>query len=249
MRFTYRAAGPITRSRRFIAAAAILTLLAGCSRAQQDWRAAQQADTAQAYELFVARHPGGELAGVARQRIAQLTEAAAWQQATRANTAAAYQDYLAKYPNGSWSQDARIRMESQSLAAHAPQSPTMSSTAAPAAAQPLMGPAPPGSAAGAPVAQAAHPAAAVYTSTARNTVAGSAVQLGAFSSIANAHAQWKQLSARFAPELRGLTPRVLPVMSSGRRLYRLQAGVASQAAARRLCRQLQQHSQGCLPLP
>lgn len=217
MRFTYRAAGPV-------AAAAILTLLVGCSsRTQQDWRAAQESGTAQGYELFVARHSGSELAGVARQRIAQLTEEAAWQQATRANTAAAYRDYLAKYPNGSWSQDARIRMESQSLAAQDPdQGP-----AAPAAAEPVMVPA-------RPVA---------------NSAAGPAVQLGAFSSIGNARAEWKQLSSRFPPELRGLAPRVIPVMSSGRRLYRLEAGVASQAAARRLCQQLQQHSQGCLPLP
>ena len=221
MRFTYRAAGPV-------AAAAILTLLAGCSsRTQQDWRAAQESGTAQAYELFVARHSGSELASVARQRIAQLTEEAAWQQATRANTAAAYQDYLAKYPNGSWSQDARIRMESQSLAAQHPDPGSDQGPAAPAAAEPVMAPARP-----------------VATSA-----AGPAVQLGAFSSIGNAHAAWKQLSSRFPPELRGLTPRVMPVMSSGRRLYRLEADVASQAAARRLCRQLQQDSQGCLPVP
>ena len=68
MRFTYRAAGPIT-------AAVILTLISGCSRTQQDWRAAQHAGTPQAYEVFVERHSDSELAGVARQRIAQLTEA------------------------------------------------------------------------------------------------------------------------------------------------------------------------------
>ena len=50
MRFTYRAAGPV-------AAAAVLTLLCGCSRAQQDWRAAQQAGTHQASRVFAARHP------------------------------------------------------------------------------------------------------------------------------------------------------------------------------------------------
>jgi SPOR domain len=260
MRFTYRAAGPIirpilglgspgpasgavmtdaagsgverrrqpagrsgialrNRSRRFIAAAAVLTLLAGCSRTQQDWSAAQQAGTPRAYRVFVQRHPDSELAGVARQRIAQLSEEAAWQQATRTNTAAAYQSYLAEYPNGSWSQDARIRMQSRSLAAPASQSGG---------------------------AVALDPATAV---TARRDVSRSAVQLGAFSSSANAHAAWKQLCAKFRPQLAGLTAQVLPVMSSGRRLYRLEAAVASQAAARRLCVQLQHHSQGCLPLP
>ena len=114
MRFTYRAAGPI-------AAAVVLTLVCACSRTQQDWRVAQQANTAESYNVFVARHSDSELASVARQRIAQLIEEAAWQQATRANTATAYRDYLTKYPNGSWSQDARIRMESRSLAAQPPQ--------------------------------------------------------------------------------------------------------------------------------
>ena len=209
MRFTYRAAGPI-------AAAVVLTLMTACSRTQRDWRVAQQANTAESYDVFVERHPESELAGVARQRIAQLTEEAAWQQANRVNTPAAYRDYLTKYPNGSWSQDARIRMESRSLAALPP--PGAAPIAAPAA-----GPVPPPSAA--------------------------AVQLGAFSSAAHARSAWTRLSSGFEAELRGLTPRVVPVSVSGRQLYRLEAPVADQAAGRRLCRQLMQHSQDCLPVP
>ncbi|HVS75640.1 MAG TPA: hypothetical protein VHE11_01820, partial [Steroidobacteraceae bacterium] len=85
MRFKYRAVGPI-------AAASILVLLSGCSRTQEDWRVAQQAGTAQAFKVFVQRHPDSELAGVARQRIAQLAEEAAWQRAVRTNTPAAYQE-------------------------------------------------------------------------------------------------------------------------------------------------------------
>lgn len=241
MRFAYRAAGPI-------AAAAVLTLLCGCSRTQQDWSAAQRAGTPRAYHIFVQRHPDSELAGVARQRIAQLTEEVAWQQATRANTAAAYQSYLAKYPNGSWSQDARIRMESRSLAVSAAQSsgPVAPDPAALVTAAGRPGPAPP------PPATEPAPAAHASTLVARAVqpaVSRSAVQLGAFSSAANARAGWKQLSAKFRPQLAGLSAQVMPVMLSGRRLYRLDAAVASQAAARRLCRQLQQHSQGCLPVP
>jgi hypothetical protein len=225
-----------------------LTLLCGCSRAQQDWRAAQQAGTPQAYRAFAARHPDSELAGVARQRIAQLTEEAAWQQATRANTPAAYQQYLAKYPNGSWSQDARIRMESRSLAVQAPPDGgpfasgpvTSDSITSPrvvpravisGGTQPVRAPDWPGS--------AASPTQADRF----------AAQLGAFSNSANAYAAWTQLSSKFGPELRGLTPQIVPVVSSGRRLYRLEVRVASQADARGLCRQLQQHSQGCLPVP
>ncbi|MGA8095048.1 MAG: SPOR domain-containing protein, partial [Steroidobacteraceae bacterium] len=201
---------------------------------QQDWRAAQQAGTPQAYQVFVERHPDSELAGVARQRIAQVTEEAAWQQATRANTAAAYQDYLAKYPNGSWSQDARIRMESKSLA------PAPQGTAAttPGGAEPV-------AARGGSAPDASSPPGQTATAAQPN----SAVQLGAFSSDANARNAWRQLSFRFRSQLAGLTRAIVPSTLSGRRLYRLEARVASQAAARRLCRQLQQHSQGCLPLP
>ena len=225
MGFTYRAAGLIT-------AAVILTLLSGCSRTQQDWRAAQQADTPQAYRVFAQRHSDSELAAVARQRFAQLTEAAAWQQATRTNTTAAYQDYLANYPNGSWSQDARIRMESQSLA-QVSEAAAATTTAA------------------APVTAPDAPAAAISPPPAPVAAAQSniAVQLGAFSSDSNARNAWQQLSSRLPSQLAGLTPAIVPVTLSGRRLYRLEARVGSPAAARQLCRQLQQQAQGCLPLP
>jgi hypothetical protein len=276
MRFSYRAAGPI-------AAASVLALLAACSRAQQDWGVAQRAGTPQAYEVFAERHSDSELAGVARQRAAQLTEEAAWQDATRKNTADAYQQYLAKYPSGAWSGDARIRMESRSMAARAPQD---TGTSAPAAA-PVIAPASPANGAfqangasqsgeqitppalqaypataaqaprvapaaqaqGAPAAHSAYAAPAGDSSSAVANAGRAAVQLGAFSTVANANSAWTQLHSRFQTELGGLTPQVVPVISSGRSLYRLETRVADQAAARLLCRQLQHHSQGCLPVP
>jgi cell division septation protein DedD len=211
-----------------------LTLICACSRTQQEWRIAQQANTAGSYDVFVQRHPDSELASVARQRIAQLTEEAAWQQATRTNTAAAYRDYLTRYPNGSWSQDARIRMESRSLAA---QPPSGAGPITPAVAVSEQTTAK-------TEVTAAAPASADYATSGR-----SAVQLGAFSSAANARSAWSQLSSRFRAELAGLTPLVVPVSLSGRQLYRLETPVVDQTAARRLCRQLTQHSQGCLPVP
>lgn len=248
MRFSYRAAG-------LIAAAVGLTLLAACSRAQQDWRVAQKTDTAQAYEGFVRSHPDSELAAVARQRVAQLTEEAVWQQATTVNTAAAYQDYLAKYPNGSWSQDARIRMESRLLAEHAEQDARPAAGVAQAtglADGRVAAPGWPGGGASRASEQttfAAQPRPVAAKPLGPTPGAAAAVQLGAFSSIANAHSAWRQLSSKFGPELTGLSAQVVPVTSSGRRLYRLQARVETLAAARRLCRQLQQRSQGCLPVP
>lgn len=245
MTFKYRAASPI-------AAALVLAVLSACSRTQADWRIAQRAGTAQAFRVFVVRHPDSELAGVARQRIAQLNEEAVWQQATRANTAAAYQDYLARYPNGSWSQDARIRMESRSLAGQAsPVGAGMNATpaSAPAAAAAEV-PGKPGAAA--PAAGAESPAAqppARGTIPAAAGAGHAAVQLGAFSSAANANTAWTRLSAKYPQQLRGLTPRVVSASVSGRRLYRLEARVPDRAAARRLCRELARHSQGCLPVP
>lgn len=221
-------------------AAACLILLAGCSGTQQDWRAAQRAGTPQAYQVFLERHPHTELAGIARQRIAQLTEETAWQQATRENTAAAYQDYLTKYPNGSWSQDARIRMESRSMAT--PAAPG-AGPITPAAGAAVRTPGWPDAGTATPPRKIARPAAAAAGGGAY------AVQLGAFSTVTGAHGAWTQLSSRLPSDVRGLTPRFIPVTVSGRRLYRLEAQVPSEASARRLCLQLQQHSQPCLPVP
>lgn len=243
MRFSYRAVGPI-------AAAAMLALLSACSRTQQDWRVAQQAGTPQAYTVFAERHRDSELAAVARQRAAQLTEEAAWQQATRVNSATAYQQYLARYPSGSWSQDARIRMQARSmtLAAQAPQE---TPPAMPPGAGPINAPDGPIDAA-APTVETTIPATpqpAVHPNEPAASVGRSAIQLGAFSTVANANNAWTQLAYRFPAELHGLTPQIVSVVSSGRSLYRLQTRVTDEAAARRLCQQLQQRSQGCLPVP
>jgi cell division septation protein DedD len=214
---------------------------------------AQQANTAASYNVFVERHPDSELAGIARQRIAQLTEEGAWREANRANTAAAYRDYLARYPNGSWSQDARIRMESRALAAHPPLGADLPPAAHPPQGADLpLAVHPPQGAALTPPDTGAPRAAPQPTAQISTDPAGPgrvAVQLGAFSSAANARSAWSQLSSRFRAELGGLTPQVVAVSLSGRQLYRLQTHVADEAAARRLCGQLAQRSQGCLPVP
>lgn len=243
MRFSYRAVGPI-------AAVGMLALLAACSRTQQDWRIAQQAGTPQAYTVFAERHGDSELAAVARQRAAQLTEEAAWQQATRANSITAYRQYLDQYPNGSWSQDARIRMQSRSMTLAA-QTPQESPSAMPPGAGPVNTPDGPVDGA-VPTREKMTPATpqpALQPNGPAASVGRSAVQLGAFSTVANANSAWTQLSSRFPAELQGLTPQIVSVVSSGRSFYRLLTRVADEAAARRLCQQLQQRSQGCLPVP
>lgn len=253
MRFDYRAAGPI-------ATAAVVLLLSACSRTQQDWRVAQRAGTPRAYQVFVARHPHSELAGVARQRIAQLTEAAAWREATHADSVAAYQSYLARYPNGTWSQDARIRMESRNMEGRPTTGggppPAMGRAVPHAASTTAAVTAPAGATvrralpAPAPAASAGAPAAALpQPPVSAPSAVGFAVQLGAFSSAANADTAWRRLSSRLGPRLLGPVSRVVPVSISGRRLYRLEIPVADRAAGRRLCQRLHQHSQACLPVP
>jgi len=77
---------------------------------------------------------------------------------------------------------------------------------------------------------------------------GFGVQLGAFASENAATTEWQQLTARFSAELRGLAPRVVSANTSTGRLFRLQALVADEAAARALCDMLRKQSQACVPV-
>ena len=73
-------------------------------------------------------------------------------------------------------------------------------------------------------------------------------QLGAFASENAATTEWQQLTARFSAQLRGLAPRVISANTSTGRLFRLQALVADEAAARALCDMLRKQSQACVPV-
>jgi SPOR domain len=77
---------------------------------------------------------------------------------------------------------------------------------------------------------------------------GFGVQLGAFASENAATTEWQQLTARFGAQLRGLAPRVVSANTSTGRLFRLQALVADEAAARALCDMLKKQSQACVPV-
>lgn len=98
---------------------AIITLMtvvaAGCSREQQDWRAAEGADTPEAWAHFIEQHPDSELAPQARARIAAIAEASDWQRASSVATVAAYREFLSRHPTGTRAEDARIRIEAFSL--------------------------------------------------------------------------------------------------------------------------------------
>jgi cell division septation protein DedD len=98
---------------------ALFTVLAGlataCGREQQDWRSAESADTAEAWQRFLEQHPGSELVNQARMRIAQLEAQRDFQYAERQGTVEAYRDFLTRHPSGKWSEHARIRIEGFSL--------------------------------------------------------------------------------------------------------------------------------------
>lgn len=116
----------------------LVAVLAGCGRERQDWQSAQSADTLEAYDQFITRHPQGELAEQARSRVKQLGEERDWQQSAETDTLEAYQVFLLQHPDGKWAQEARIRIENFALAGPAAPAatavPAGSGEAAPSAA-------------------------------------------------------------------------------------------------------------------
>lgn len=220
------------------AAVAMLTLLvlAGCARDGQDWRSAQDADTQEAYDAFLAKHPQSEFAPQAKERAAQLLEERDWAVATQSDTPEAYRKFVAAHADGKWTQEARIRIENFNvMAASAPEVP-----AAPAAAA---APAPAPKPAVAPQSATVAP-----KSTAPAPSGDHRVQLGAFSSVGKAEAEWARARERFAP-LKALEPRITAVQTPAGRLFRLQVGLQDAAAARALCDTLKVGGQACLYVP
>lgn len=77
----------------------LLALLAGCSAALQEWQAAREADTVEAYRAFLQNHP--------KDKRARL---ALWEIAKRTNTVEAYQELLSVHPASAISDTARWRI-------------------------------------------------------------------------------------------------------------------------------------------
>lgn len=218
---------PLAAAALPVAAASLLVLLAlaGCARDGQDWRSAQQADTQEAYDAFLAKHPGSEFAPNAKERAGQLVEERDWAGATTSDTPEAYQSFIGRHPGGKWTQEARIRVENfYVMAAAAPEVPAGSAASAGPAA-------PPATAASAPGSSRDH-----------------RVQLGAFSSVGNAEAEWTRARGRFAA-LQGLEPRITAVQTPARQLFRLQATLPDAAGAKALCETLKAGGQACLYVP
>jgi sporulation related protein len=255
--------------------AALLILLAGCSREQQDWRSAESAGSHEAYSRFLEQHGQSELANQARLRIAQLDEEGAWSQANGIGSIEAYRRFLSRFPNGKWAETARIRIEGFSLGSlprtqgargepvaarvgvNALQLATgVSGAAATAPAAPAV-PARSAdefvaAAAAAESGPAAQPAPEAQETRAvmltRAGTDGYGVQLGAFGSEASADREWQRLQGRFSPQLAGLAPRIVIAQTGAGQLYRLQAPAGGEAQARALCDALKEQSQACVPV-
>lgn len=227
---------------------------AGCSHEQQDWRAAESADTIEGYGQFIQHHPGSELVTEARSRVIQLAEERDWHQAGTVDTADAYRQFLAEHPNGKWAQEARIRIESFALdgqmTSTSASSPAAPAALVPAPRAPAAAPrraAPSASGTASAMASASVPAArtASTPSLSRgNALAG--VQLGAFNTEAGARKEWQALESRFAAQLQGLGPHIVTADTPSGRLYRLQAIVSDEQRARALCEALGKRGQACM---
>lgn len=201
--------------------------VAGCSRVSSDWKAAQQADTSEAYQEFLHQHPDSEFTGQAQARVKQLAEDHDWQQAAQADTLDAYQQFLAQHADSKWAQEARVRIENFQQKAAAP--PPV------AAAAPMPSPL-------SPAAPAKHQGAVAPPATGK---AHHEAQLGAYATKARAESAWKRLEVKFPTQLKGLSPHYVPGTYHGKPVYRLRVPARSPA---KLCSALKKQSQPCVPV-
>jgi len=251
----------VLRATVIVASVSAMLLSAGCSREHREWRAAETADTIEAYDRFIANHRDSELATEARARLIQLTEERDWLRANSADTAASYRKFLQQHPEGKWSQEARIRVETFALdapggrlqqplpnrvVAIVPTEPSIAPPLArPIASPPYIRPtpSPPFQSGGSLPTSSKLEGGPMYG----GGLNGFGIQLGAFSSEQRAREEWLRVSARFPQQLRALTPHVIPATSASGPLFRLQAAVPNgEASARLTCDSLKKQFQGCV---
>jgi len=229
-----------------IPALAVLLLLGACGELQ-DWRGTQRADTLEAYQSFLDRHPQSQYAPVAQRRLADLEEQRDWLIATESDSAEGYRTFINTHPKGRWTREARLRLQNFL---------STPGVIGPAAIEPVEPLPPPAMLPAAPLAPAAptssdsastpaDPSAAVPIEPAPVT---HRIQLGAFSSRDKALEAWRDARAAQA-ELQGLVSQVIVGSNGQVQIYRLQASVVSEERAREVCRVLTAAGQGCVYVP
>jgi len=245
--------------------AAVTIALAGCSRVGEDWKAAQAADTSEAYQDFQRQHPDSEFGVPAQERLKQLAEDRDWQLAAKTDTLDAYQQFVATHADGKWAQEARVRIENFQLNAGGkpPAAPAGAAgeagtpavmPAATAASRPAVA-AKPAPAAAATKASAAPAAKSTAKSAAKSAAKASAkpggghlAQLGAFGSRASAEAAWHKLTGRFPSQLASLEPHYQTVTRAhAKPVVRVQVSLPTLRQVHELCAELKQQSQSCIP--
>ena len=228
---------------------AVTFATAGCSHVGEDWKAAQTADTTEAYQDFLRQHPDSEYGVAAQERVRQLAEDRDWQQASKADTLDAYQQFVAVHADGKWAQEARVRIENFQLSAGGQSPPAVpgsegAGNASPAAAAP----------AATVAASPSKPKTTTKATTPSSTAAAKSstnhyAQLGAFGSKSAAEAAWHQLSGRYPTQLKSLQPHYATASgSSSKPVVRLQVSLPSSQRAHDLCTELKKKSQACIPL-
>ena len=216
---------------------AAVMVVAGCSRVGEDWKAAQSADTTEAYQDFLRQHPDSEFGVPAQERVKQLAEDRDWQLAAKADTLDAYQQFVAAHADGKWAQEARVRVENFQLNAGGKGPAT--------AGAPVVAPA----VTAAPAAPASKPPAKPPAKSAAKPVGTHLAQLGAFSSKASAESAWHKLSGRFPAQLGPLQPHYQVVRRLHAKLIvRLQISLPTSKQVHELCATLKQQSQACIPV-
>jgi len=245
---------------------ALSLLLVACGPENDDWRAAQSADTSVAYAHFVAQYPSSSHAGEARQRGAARVEEEAWQQTLHEDTLQAYQQHLLRFPQGKWAQEARQRIDSfvtagrtapQAAApapapvAAPPVAPAPVAAPAPAAAPVVAAPTPPPPAATVAAAPSPKPVPAARPLPVAQPApvaaqSGYGVQLGAFSTADKGESAWQAIQGRFPGELTSVAHRVVEGKAGATTVNRLQVPQPYAKAARALCAQVAARGQACV---
>jgi len=94
-----------------LTALSVVILAIGCATTQKHWEVARQADSIRAYEEFLNKHPKGEFAEQARQRLDELYIMQDWNIARVADSIPTYEEFLEKYPDSRLADQARSRIE------------------------------------------------------------------------------------------------------------------------------------------
>ena len=85
-------------------------MLGGCDSPDKSWQLAERDDTAAAYLEFLAKHPDGEKADRARERLEDLKAIRAWERAEFKADERSYQNFIEKFPNSEFAATAEQRI-------------------------------------------------------------------------------------------------------------------------------------------